>query len=205
MNRLLSSTKITSLATLSTAIATLHKVHQIPHVIVTSITLPETPSSPKTLTIVGSTARSDGSPRLFRITVPAIDCYFSGTGDMFAALTLVRLREAAIAAGVDGVKSWVSDDSVSSTDLPLASAVEKVLGSMHAVLEKTEKARREELTGMGGELGVLELERDSEKRLHLRRTKAAELRVVRNVGDLLRPEVRFHAEEIAVTAEEELQ
>ena len=146
------------------------------------------------MSIIGSTARSDFSPRVFKIDVPAIDCFFSGTGDMFAALTIVRLREAATEANLSSTKSWVSQDHVEAVNLPLAKASEKVLGSMHAVLMKTKKARDKELEGMGGSLGTMEREKDSEKRLGLRRTKAAEVRVVRCLEDLRNPQMQWTAE-----------
>ena len=113
---------------------------------------------------------------------------------MFAALTVVRLREAVAAAELASTRSWISPDDVEATDLPLARATEKVLASMHTVLEKTKTARDEALERMSGPLGTLERERDSEKRLHLRKTKAAEVRVVRNVADLKEPKVVFRAE-----------
>lgn len=151
------------------------------------------PSSP-TISVVGSTARADGSPRLFKIDVPAIDCFFSGTGDMLAALTVARLREAVSNSAVTGTKSWVSPDDVEALELPLAKAVEKVLGSMQAVLQKTKMARDEALKGMEGPLGILDKESDSEKRLHLRKTKATEVRLVRNLEDLRNPKVQYRAE-----------
>lgn len=146
------------------------------------------------MSIIGSTSRSDFSPRLFKIDVPAIDCFFSGTGDMFAALTVVRLREAATEANLNNTKSWVSPDDVKAVDLPLAKAAKKVLGSMHTILSKTKDARDRELKGMGGPLGAMEMEKDSEKRLGLRRTKAAEVKVVRCLGDLRHPTVDWKLE-----------
>lgn len=149
------------------------------------------------MSVIGSTARADFSPRIFKIDIPAIDCFFSGTGDMFAALTVVRLREAVTEANLSGTKSWVSSNDVKATDLPLAKAAEKVLGSMYAILVKTKEARDQELEGMGGSLGVMEKEKDSEKRLGLRRTKAAEVRVVRCLEDLRSPRTAWKAEGLA--------
>lgn len=146
------------------------------------------------MSIIGSTARSDFSPRIFKIDVPAIDCFFSGTGDMFAALTVVRLREAVTETNLNGTKSWVSPDDVKAVDLPLAKAAEKVLGSMHTVLTKTKEARDKELEGMSGPLGVLEKEKDSEKRIWLRKTKAAEVKVTRCLRDLREPTLKWKAE-----------
>ena len=189
--RLLSETKITSLPTLIEATTKLHKTHRIPHIIITSIHLD--PSS-ATISVVGSTARTDYTPRLFKIDVPSIDCFFSGTGDLFAALTVVRLREAISDAGLGTTKSWVSPDEIEAIDLPLARAAEKVLGGMQTVLEKTKRAMDGILEGMGGPLGTLEKEKDGAKRLHLRRTKAAEVKVVRNLNDLRNPDVIYRAE-----------
>ncbi|CAF9909270.1 MAG: Putative pyridoxal kinase [Alectoria fallacina] len=191
---LLSEIKITSLTTLQDALATFHKTYRIPHVIITSIQLS---NSPSTISVIGSTARADFSPRSFKIDVPAIDCFFSGTGDMFAALTVVRLREAVKGANLSGIKSWISSDDVDAKDLPLAKAAEKVIGSMHAILVKTKEARDQELEGMSGPLGVMEMEEDSEKRLVLRRTKAAEVRVVRCLEDLRSPRTDWKAEALA--------
>ena len=148
------------------------------------------------MTVVGSTSTSDFAPRIFKIDVPAIDCFFSGTGDMFAALTVVRLREAVTDAGLNSTRSWVSPDDVAAVDLPLAKAAEKVLGSMHTVLVKTKEARDQELQSMGGPLGALEKEKDSEKRTGLRRTKAAEVRVVRCLYNLRAPSVDWTAQAI---------
>ena len=155
------------------------------------------------MSVIGSTARADFSPRIFKIDVPAIDCFFSGTGDMFAALTVVRLREAVTEADLSGTKSWVSADEVKAIDLPLAKATEKVVGSMHGILVRTKQARDQELEGMGGPLGVMEKEKDSEKRLGLRRTKAAEVRVVRCLEDLRRPRTDWKAEALGRDAERE--
>ena len=142
------------------------------------------------MSVIGSTATSDFSPRLFKLDVPAIDCFFSGTGDMFAALTVVRFREAITNAKLKGIKSWLSPDDVEASDLPLAKAAEKVLGSMHTVLSKTKEARDQELEGMAG---VMEKEKDSEKRIWLRKTKAAEVKVVRCLEDLREPKLDWKA------------
>ncbi|KAI9878126.1 MAG: putative pyridoxal kinase [Pleopsidium flavum] len=188
---LLSEVKITSFSTLVEAVTKLHNTHHIPHIIVTSVSFDA--ASP-TLSVVGSTARADGSPRLFKIDIPAIDCFFSGTGDMFAALAVVRLREAVTDANLNNTTSWLSPDDVNAVDLPLAKAAEKVLASMHAVLEKTKKARDEALKAMEGLVGTLEKEKGSENRMHLLKTKAAEVRLVRNMEDLRQPKVQYHAQ-----------
>lgn len=172
-------------------------------------------SRANTLSVIGSTMRSDGSARLFKVDVPRIDCFFSGTGDMFAALTVARLREEVFASSnsattppLHQTASWVSPDNVVATQLPIAKATEKVLASMHAILLKTMLARNEELAkypvdadGNQEENAVFakmpEAERKAavEKRAHLRQAKAAEIRLVRNVELLRNPVVEYFAEE----------
>ena len=181
---------MTSVNSLVEAITKLHKVHRIPHIIVTSIRLP---SSPSMVSVVGSTAHADFSPRMFKIDVPAIECFFSGTGDMFAALTVARLYEAVTKAGLSNAKNWLSPDGIRAVDLPLAKASELVLGSMHTILLKTKQARDLELEKLGGPLGALEKEKDSKKRLGLRKTKAAEVRITRCLGDLRNPKADWKA------------
>lgn len=137
--------------------------------------------------------RADSSPRLFEIDMPVIDCFFSGAGDMFAALMTVRLREAATTCQLLEAMSWLSPDSVEAVNLPLAKAAEKALGSISTILRKTKTARDEALERMGGEMGILELEKGSQKRLNLRKTKAAEVRIARYSRDLQEPEEHFKA------------
>ncbi|OJD12327.1 pyridoxal kinase [Emergomyces pasteurianus Ep9510] len=281
---LLSGIKITTLSSLADAITCLHRTYNVPHIIVTSVQLPSISSSSSsanalftaagsnstspdsthrdTLTIIGSTARSDGSPRLFKVEVPRLDCFFSGTGDMFAALTVARLREAVFAADADveadakagsdtntsssttdnttthrrssnleqpeppqlrpistpssytllrNTPSWQSPDFVPANKLPLAQSTAKVLASMHCILEKTMEARSAELARYPSEddettrvedavefVTLSEAERRAAriKKQYLRETKAAEIRLVRNVGLLKNPQgVEFVPEE----------
>jgi len=179
--------------TLKQAITILHETYRIPHVMITSISLP-TPGAEPYLSVVGSSFTSTASPRMFSIRIPAIDCFFSGTGDMFAALMLVRFREAV--CNTDGLidkAAWVSDDNVAATELPLARATEKVLASMHEVLRNTKEKRDEEVQKYENSLGGREKNEDK-KKLHLVRSKAAEVRLVRNLGELKNPVVKFRAE-----------
>ncbi len=129
---------------------------------------------------------------------------------MFAALMLVRLRQACLAAGVTDRKSWISDDGVGATELPLAKATEMVLASLQMVLEQTLRARDAEVARLGeggksmssssGVEGVADDDGgDGEaKRRYLAETKAAEVRVVRNVRALCWPEERYKALELRV-------
>lgn len=91
--------------------------------------------------------------------------------------------------------SWVSDDDVAPTELPLAKAAEKVLASMHEVLKKTKEKRDEEWNKFQNR--VAGAGEDDEKTIRVVKAKAAEVRLVRNLGSLKHPDVTlFKAEEV---------
>jgi pyridoxine kinase len=195
VDRTLSGVKIVDMETLKEAITKLHEQYRIPHILITSISLPSPAAEPH-LSVVGSTMTSTATPRIFGVKIPAIDCFFSGTGDMFAALMLVRLREAVFETeGLSDKDSWVSDDDVVATDLPLARAAEKVLATMHVVLTKTKVQRDEEMEKFHARVQGRG-EEDDTKRLHLVKSKAAEIRLVRNLDALKNPDVKFRAENV---------
>lgn len=176
---------------LTRAIQALHDKYKIPHVVITSVTL----SAPEAhLSVVGSTMTSTGQARLFKIVFPTIDCYFSGTGDMFGALMVVRLREAVGEAGVGHRASWVSGDDVPTLDLPLARAAKKVLASMHEVLTRTAEGMTRVVSRTEGEVGAVE--QGDEKKAHLLKSKAAELNLVRNMSCLQSPGIEFEVSAI---------
>lgn len=202
---LLSDVKIHDMASMKQAITQLHQIYRVPHILITSIKLPQTAANTPTarsegkannvkLSVIGSTATSDFQPRLFRIAVTALPIMFSGTGDMFAALTVSRLREAAHEAGLLETSSWRSSDDVAGPELPLAKAAEKVLASMQAVLKDTAEhydvAAKKTQASLDAELneGIGE-EAESERATlqHLKLTRAAEVRVVRNMKALRDP------------------
>jgi pyridoxine kinase len=203
---LLSGVEIVDGRSLREAVGVLHGDLGVPHVVVTSLRLgggegeeKEEEGGGPMLSVVGSTATAEGTPRLFRIQVQAMPVFFSGTGDMFAALLVGRLREAALRAGVLDRVSWMSPDGVAPTELPLAKATAKVLASMGAVLKDTERhyrvvkkaveeeeeeREREKENGRGGGVDAAQ---EWEKEKHLRLTRAAEVRVVRNARALREP------------------
>ncbi|KIX96624.1 uncharacterized protein Z520_07890 [Fonsecaea multimorphosa CBS 102226] len=210
---LLSGTTISSLSGVANAVRTLHAVYGTRHVVVTSVRVGDSSAMPEgtegeggaALTVVGSSRRTDGSARLFKVEVPVLDCYFSGTGDMFAALMVARLREACAQANLLDRPSWVPDDDVEPLDLPLARATEKVLNSMHTILEKTITARNDEMkkfgTSPGASVGGVEGEGETvseSMRRFLAESKAAEVRVVRNARDLVSPGERYKAQAMEV-------
>jgi len=174
--------EITSLATLSTALDELHRIYTVPHIVITSVTF--TNGATK-MVCAGSSITSTGAGRKFVVDVPIIDGFFSGTGDLFAALTLARLREHSAAAGLLDVGGWIPPDETATLDLPLTKAVEVVLGSIHLVLKKTKRARDRILDAQGLEPG--------EKERHVQVTRASELRLVQSQEELLRPNLKYSA------------
>ncbi|TDZ12893.1 putative pyridoxal kinase [Colletotrichum spinosum] len=202
---LLSGVEITDMDSLQSAIHALHSKHRVPHVVITSVNFTAPDHPPAHLSVVGSSmCPATGAPRLFKIVFPAIDAYFSGTGDMFAALMTVRMREAVIAAaaaaaspgGSDNTrltaqKSWLSGPDVDALDLPLARAAEKVLASMHEVLTQTARG----MEGVIKEAGEAQTD-EERKRLHLVKSKSAELKLVRNLACLRDPVVGFRAKRL---------
>ncbi|KAI0593832.1 Ribokinase-like protein [Biscogniauxia sp. FL1348] len=222
---LLSGVKITDSASLERAVEVLHEKFNIPHIVITSVSLPLSPSqvpsiassraqSPapaqpqsqplRTMSVVGSTRTSDRRPRLFKIHFPVYDWYFSGTGDMFAALMVVRMREAVHnnnnkgGTKLEHTASWLSPDDVDVLDLPLARAAEKVLASMHEVLARTSEslpgkmqdavARHRLRKGLGPDDEI------DDKTMHLLRCRTTELKLSRDLPCLRDPTVEYRAE-----------
>lgn len=153
----------------------------------------------KNITIIGSTATSDFKPRLFRIDTPELPLFFSGTGDMFAALTIPRLIEAVHASSTPdsnlaSTPSWRSPDAVPAADLPLAKACQKVLASMQSILNKTTATCHEKMAAYdlkAEKEGVgrgKEAEDEKSKKRHLALMEASEVTVPRFIRELVEPE-----------------
>ncbi|KAH6608742.1 hypothetical protein Trco_002088 [Trichoderma cornu-damae] len=191
----LSDVKIVDMDSLTQAIQVLHDKFRIPHVIITSVSFTSADHLPSRLSVVGSTMTSDRKARTFEISFPSIDCYFCGTGDMFGALITSRIREAVGAVpDLRSRASWLSDDGVPATELPLARAAEKVLASMHEVLAKTRDAMPAVMERTWAELQIED--RDDETKAHYVKSKAAELQLVTNLDSLRDPSIRFAATKI---------
>jgi pyridoxine kinase len=189
----LSEVKIVDMTTLTQAIQALHDKYRVPHVVITSVSLEAPDHPPSHLSVVGSSMTSTGKARLFKIVFPAIDCYFSGTGDMFAALMVTRMREAVYQSSPSLRErgSWLSEDHVSPLDLPLARAAERVLASMHEVLSQTAQGMKNVVEKTNREMR--EEDKTDEKRLHLVKSKAAELQLVRHLDCLRAPGTQYSA------------
>lgn len=101
--RLLSETKINNLHDLSSALRILHDKHNLEHIAVSSISLPDQipdlPSPPSTYTDLLDRSLSASSETLLcfassrkgelvAFALPSLEGYFSGVGDLFSALVL---------------------------------------------------------------------------------------------------------------------
>ncbi|RCI15687.1 hypothetical protein L249_3449 [Ophiocordyceps polyrhachis-furcata BCC 54312] len=188
---LLSGITIVDMKSLATAIQALHDQYRVPHIVVTSVRL-DAPHQPAGhLAVMGSSVKSDGKARLFKIVFPSIDAYFSGTGDMFGALVTMRMREAVFAVpGLSLEPSWLSDDDTPALQLPLARATEKVLASLHDVLSRTRDAMPVVIKRTQQSAAAAN---GAEGRAGYVQSKAAELQLVQNLDCLRHPTAEFTA------------
>ncbi|KAK5990878.1 Proliferating cell nuclear antigen [Cladobotryum mycophilum] len=192
LSRLLSDVKITDMDSLTQAIEVLHDKYHVPHLVITSVNLEASDHPPSHLSVVGSSMTSKRKARPFKIVFPSIDCYFSGTGDMFGALVTMRMREAVNAVpGLSSRASWLPDDNVHAADLPLARATEKVLASMHEVLTRT----RDNMDAVAERTWALlpKEDRNDEQKRNSVKAKAAELQLVTNLDCLRSPVTEYRA------------
>lgn len=112
---------------------------------------------------------------------------------MFAALMVARLREISSRDGLCkdlNRSAWLCADDVLPLDTPLARAAEVVCASVSIILAKTKQCMDDELTGVHDDGGM---------EYHLRKTKAAEVRVVKFQEDLKNPTVIYCAEEVVLS------
>ncbi|KAI8465387.1 MAG: Ribokinase-like protein [Monoraphidium minutum] len=143
------------------------------------------PAAGRFITLVASTAREQlpGRPAAFRVRIPRRDAYFTGTGDLLAALLL----------------AWTARHPGD-----LATAVEKAVGGLQGVLAVTAAAAEAEgrrggaAVAEGGGGGAALSSRAGSSAAAFR---AKELRLVQAQGVLVAPLVELRAEPLAHAAE----
>jgi pyridoxine kinase len=128
----LADQEVTSLASLHSVLSSLH-TQGASHVLITSVDLPvqdlerigADPSAEKTMILVGSSRPEDGKTPVqpWFIQFPEIPGYFSGVGDLFAALVLGRF-------------STATKESIT----PIARAAELSIASVQGVLARTQQS-----------------------------------------------------------------
>ncbi|KDN53387.1 pyridoxal kinase [Tilletiaria anomala UBC 951] len=183
---ILTDKKITSLDTLLAVLQTLHVQHRVPHVLITSVELPDEdlhkqgiartqPDGSPLMLLVGSSVQQTlctavAEARPWYIQFPEVEGYFSGVGDLFAAMIVGRYMRPAEAqsaassafssqpaspAPQPAPSATSSDaatppaflrtpsamlDEVHSAPTPLSRAAELAIASVQAVLAKTSEA-----------------------------------------------------------------
>jgi len=175
----LSDCKLDTIDSITPCLERLHKLYNAKNIVISSLRLA---SHPGVILCCGSTALKSFKARAFMIEAPVIDGPFVGTGDLFAALLLARLHPF--------VGNIVPEDTIPSTELPLAKALEYVMASMQGVLLKT-KAAMDKQMGMDGDGSLL-----TKKERQVNLMRSCELRLVACQEDLLSPEIVLRAVEI---------
>lgn len=197
--QVLTDTHIASLESLQRVLEKLHVEFQVPNVLITSVELPDEalvqlgasskmPDGSPAMLLVGSSW--EGRVRPWTLQFPTLGEYFSGVGDLFAALTLARF-----ATSVDELPEparalhGISAVEENECTLPIARAVMLAVASLQQVLHRT----RATMMGEAPKLGVDPLQpahlADIETRVKVMRLR--ELRIVQSAREILQPDVRY--------------
>lgn len=203
---------ITDLVSLKKVIWTFHKVHKVPHVIITSVELPDAdlasigahrnlPDGRPAMLQVGSSCdihlNANGDREepsiapeeldIWSIQFPEVQGYFSGVGDMFAALTLGRFRS----EGEPSANGAKQSNGMRSTSplTPIAKASELAIASLQGILANTcqviEKLEKDQPESTGG--------KTDEAQERVDRMRRRELRVVQSKKEIESPTIVYHA------------
>lgn len=131
---------MTDPTSLRQAIAKLHDIYRVPHVVISSIPLkpwltdllpahlrPPTDSTDTDyLACIASSRTGDGTSAVYAKCFPCLPGYFSGVGDLFSALVLAHFDE----AGAEGAEG----------ESPLSRAASQAVSQTHAILSLTHEA-----------------------------------------------------------------
>ncbi|ODQ64894.1 Ribokinase-like protein [Nadsonia fulvescens var. elongata DSM 6958] len=117
---LLTGIKVDSWEKVKSVIDYFHKVCKIPNVVISSLSFKDTP---RFIYSVGSSLVEGAENKVFYYKFPSIDSYFTGTGDLFAALLTDRF--------------YTYSKTLTAADLPLKVSLGEVLSVMTKVLERT--------------------------------------------------------------------
>lgn len=195
--QVLAGQDITSLASLHQVLDTLHTTYRVPHVVITSLDLPADdmqklgiastmPDGKPAMLLVGSSLRQ----RPWFLTFPSQGEYFSGVGDLFAALVVARFAEHAselpepARASFEACASHDASDALAS---PVARAVTLAVASLQHVLVSTRATMVAEGQRLGIDPFVPAHLASVDDRVHIMRLR--ELRVIQNASALLHPSI----------------
>ena len=197
--QVLADENITCLDSLYRVLERLHTVYKVPHVVITSLDLPPAdlaklgveptmPDGKPTMLLVGSSWTGHLSP--WFLTFPSQGEYFSGVGDLFAALVLARFAEHASELPEPARASFeacVSRDASNIKLSPIARAVTLAVASLQHVLDGTRAAMEAEGQRLGIDPFVPAHLASVDDRVRIMRLR--ELRVVQNPGAFLHPSI----------------
>ncbi|PWN19278.1 Ribokinase-like protein [Microstroma glucosiphilum] len=182
--QILADEEITSIPSLLSVLQSLH-TQGANHVLITSVSLSDTdilkigatPSSEPSMVLVGSSRPSTDTPlKPWFIQFPEVRGYFSGVGDLFAAMTLGRFQNLT-----------AQDVEAETSVTPIARAAELAVAVVQAVLAKTQKsmdALEQEVTeGSSGD--------DAQARVD--RMRGRELKIIQSKREIENPEVAYQA------------
>ncbi|KAJ1025378.1 hypothetical protein NDA13_004191 [Ustilago tritici] len=205
----LTGINITGLQSLKNVILTLHKKHKVPHVIITSVELPDEdlaaigahktlPDGRPAMLQVGSSCDisldasgerqapelEEEGLEIWSIQFPEVQGYFSGVGDMFAALTLGRFQPESQDSAADGAVNGETGKPLT----PIAKASELAIASLQGILSNTCKVIDELEANVGNKGG-----RVDEAQAKVDRMRRRELRVVQSKKEIESPTIVYRA------------
>lgn len=201
--QVLADEEITTLASLHSVLRTLHEEYNVPSVVITSLDLDdhalgalgigrEMPDGTPAMLLVGSSwDASTRTSRAWYLQFPSLGEYFSGVGDLFAALTLARFSERATDLPPPARASCTEyHGDKDACTLPVAQAVTLAVASLQQVLLRTQEA----MTALGNKDGLDPLQPSHlaavDDRVRIMRMR--ELRIIQSAEALLHPIVLHH-------------
>ncbi|SNX84391.1 related to pyridoxal kinase [Melanopsichium pennsylvanicum] len=208
----LTGIQVVDLTSLKQLIFTLHKRHKVPHVIITSVELPDSdlhkigahrnlPDGQLAMLQVGSSCEialdASGQRKepnveladlqIWFIQFPEVQGYFSGVGDMFAALTLGRFNPDSNQDGT--VHTNASKDNKPLT--PIAKASEMAIASLQGILSNTCKV----IDALERDFPIQTKADEAQQKVDTMRRR--ELRVVQSKNEIESPTIVYRAKWIS--------
>ncbi|KAL8293165.1 hypothetical protein RQP46_000859 [Phenoliferia psychrophenolica] len=193
---LLTDVKILDDASLRLALRTFHERYNIPHVIISAVSIPTSSlaalgvlpagvpaGDARMLLCAGSSITSaPGAPlttTTFGIPFPELNEHYEGVGDVFSSLVLARFPPRVPAADVE-------PHSIS----PLARTAELAIGSLQGILAHT---REHALLLAKGRADVIVAKEGEGAEERVRRLRMVELRLVQSQKEILDPVLTYRA------------
>lgn len=183
--RILADEEITSIPSLLSVLQSLH-TQGANHVLITSVSLSDadllrigaTPSSEPSMVLIGSSRPSADSPlKPWFIQFPEVRGYFSGVGDLFAAMTLGRFQ----------TQKGAEVEAEAEAVTPIARAAELAVAVVQAVLAKTQRSMD------ASALEVAEGSSEDDPQARVDRMRGRELKIIQSKREIENPDVTYRA------------